>query len=104
MKIKGRYTMKSWTPMLPININFQNAVLKIEELHKQKQSLTIQYNRVLKQKDNIVQKHVQVLKNRKIAYGGSKICHKTEVSGLKLTWRCNVQDLKDKCMTDMIVK
>ena len=63
-----------------------------------------QYNRVLKQKDYIVQKHSQVLKKRKTAYNRAKTCHKTEVSELKSTWKRNVQDLKETYKTDMKTK
>jgi sugar-specific transcriptional regulator TrmB len=84
-----------------VNIDYRNAITKIKELQKKTKKLTAQYVRVVKQKDDMVRKHAQVLENRKTACEGVKTCHKTEVSEIKSTWKRNVQDLKETCRTDM---
>ena len=58
-----------------VNLDLHNAVLKNKELTKQARSLRVQYNRAVKQRDDIVPKHAQVLENRKTAYGRAKACH-----------------------------
>jgi hypothetical protein len=63
-----------------------------------------QYNRVLKQKNDIIGKHTQVLENRKTAYDGAKTHHKTEVSDLKSSWKRKEQDLKETYNTDIRTK
>jgi ribosomal protein L44E len=48
---------------------------KIAKLQKKKRQITAQYTRVLKQRDNNVHKHAQVLQNKKIVVNGAKRLH-----------------------------
>jgi hypothetical protein len=84
-----------------VNIDYRNALQKIKELQKKTKNLTAQCTRGVKQKDEMVRKHAQVLENRKTAYDGAKTRHKTEVSEIKSTWKRNVLDLKETFRTDM---
>jgi hypothetical protein len=89
-----------------VNLDYQNTVLKNKELTKQARSLRIQYNNVVKQKEDIVRKHAQALEDKKTAYDGAKTrCHKTEVSELKSTYlkdtyktETRTKDLEKRCL------
>jgi hypothetical protein len=82
---KGKECNKYSDSNATINIDFQKAVLKIRTTKTEKNSLTTQYIRVLKQRDDKnVQKHAQVLKQaRRWVFNGMKTQHKTELSDLK---------------------
>jgi hypothetical protein len=77
---------------------------KIAELQKRKRQITAQYTRVLKQRDDNVRKHAQVLQNKKIVVNGTKKLHKTEVHELRAQLKRLKSEAKDELRGELKIK
>jgi hypothetical protein len=77
---------------------------KIAKLQKRKRQITAQYTRVLKQRDDNVRKHAQVLQNKKIVVNGTKKLHKTEVHELWAQLKCLKSEVKDGLRGELKIK
>jgi hypothetical protein len=86
------------------NQDSQKANVKVKDLLKKRKVLTAQYNRVVKQKDEIVRKHAQVLENRKTALDGLKLRHKTGLSELKAQIKRDRAELKSEHQAELKTK
>jgi hypothetical protein len=73
-----------------------NRIAKIAKLQKKKRQITTQYTGVLKQRDDNIWKHAQVLQNKTIVIDGTKKLHKTEVSELHSQLKHLKSKAKDK--------
>jgi hypothetical protein len=69
---------------------------KIAELQKQKQIITGQYKRVLKQRDDNIRKHATSSHNKKILINSTKKLHKIKVTELRSQIKCLKNEQKDK--------
>ena len=87
-----------------VNVDYDNAILKIKNLQKKKKTITGQYNRVLRVKDNNVLKHMQVMEKQKTTIDETKKWHKLTLSDLKTHFKCEKAEYKDNHRMELLIE
>jgi hypothetical protein len=87
-----------------VNLELKKAIQKNKDLAKQVKSLKAQSTRLVRQKEDTIRKHAQVLEIKKTVYEGAKTRHSAVVADLKASWKNREKDLRDTSRAELVSK
>jgi hypothetical protein len=87
-----------------VNLELKKAIKKNKDLAKQVKSLKAQSTRLVRQKEDTIRKHAQVLEIKKTVYEGAKTRHSAVVADLKASWKNREKDLRDTSRAELVSK